>query len=393
MWLYFILFIIPLGVYISNNKKLDNKNPIFLFYYLLFLALFVGLSDMLGGYDRYIYGEVFDSIADITTRHESYFAHGAFLMFENEPGYIILNILISFVTENRYIFIFIYTCIVYCLLYISLKEYAKNYPLALMLFMGLWFFFTFTYLRQVLGATIIWLGIKYIIDRKFWKFILVFLTVLTIHKSAIIFFPMYFIPIKKYSVSSVITVMIIALLIGLSPLPNALFNAYGDSSVIEQHADYSASGSARFAYLLEVIIFLSIILSKYYNIGKEKIDIEMLNIALGFCASLLLFIRSDNGGRLSWYYMIGIIVTLSNICNKLHKQSVLSIGVIIICLFLYIRVYNNWQDYLNLYPYKTFLTNGYRQGDYSHKHYEYDARYDTDKLYRKPLRIKFNLRK
>ena len=56
-------------------------------------------------------------------------------------------------------------------------------------------------------------------------------------------------------------------------------------------------------------------------------------------------------------------------------------------------MYNNWQDYLNLYPYKTFLTNGYRQGDYSHKHYEYDARYDTDKLYRKPLRIEFNLRK
>ena len=55
-----------------------NRNVIPLALFLLFLSLFVGFSDMFGGYDRYIYGEVFDSIADITTKHGSYVDSGSF---------------------------------------------------------------------------------------------------------------------------------------------------------------------------------------------------------------------------------------------------------------------------------------------------------------------------
>lgn len=392
MWLYLLIFFIPFVVYYSDSKTI-SKNSTFLFVYLLFLAAFVGLSDMFGGYDRYIYGEVFDTIADITTVRGSYVYSGVYSLFKGEPGYIILNIIISFVTENRYIFIFIYTCIIYFLLSLSLKKYAKNYPLALMLFMGLCFFFTFTYLRQVLGATVAWLGLKYVIERKFWKFLLVFLIAWSIHKSAIIYFPLYFIPIKKHSVGSIITVMIIALLIGLSPLPNTLFNAYGDNSIIEQHSDFNASGGIRVAYLLESLVFLYIILSQYKAIKEEKCEIFLLNIALIFCAILLIFIRSENGGRLAWYYMIGIILTISNIGSRYRKRSLLSLGLIFLSLSLYVRVYNSWQSYHFLYPYKTFFTNGYRKMDIVHDKFEYDEMYDENKLYRQPIRWNVNITK
>ena len=391
MWLYLLIFFIPFVVYYSDSKQI-SKNSTFLFVYLFFLAAFVGLSDMFGGYDRYIYGEVFDSVADITTARESYLQHGAFLLFKGEPGYIILNILISFITENRYVFILIYTCVVYFLLYQTLKEYAQNYPLALILFMGLWFFFTFTYLRQVLGATIVWLGIKYVINRNFWKFLFIFLIAWSMHKSAIIFFPVYFIPIKKYSVGTIVTVMIIALLIGISPLPNKIFNLYGDNSIIEQRADYSSSGGVRIAYFLEAVFFLFIIIFNYFSIGKNKVDILMLNIALLFCMTLLLFIRSENGGRLSWYFMIGIIITLSNFCKNIKRKTTLSVGLVVLSLVLYIRVYNSWQAYYFLYPYKTFLTNGYRSEDIIHGNYEYNNMYDTDKFHRKPFRMLINVK-
>ena len=36
-------------------------------YYLVALGIFIGLADMLGGFDRYIYGELFDSMADVTS--------------------------------------------------------------------------------------------------------------------------------------------------------------------------------------------------------------------------------------------------------------------------------------------------------------------------------------
>ena len=105
-------------------------------------------------------------------------------------------------------------------------------------------------------------------------------------------------------------------------------------------------------------------------------------MALMFCAILLLFIRSENGGRIAWYYMIGVISTITYIVHRKRVNPMLSKTLIIVCLFLYVRIYNSWQTYNNLYPYKTFLTNGHRTPDYSYENYEYDENYDKDKFYR-----------
>ena len=63
MIIYIILFLIPviLYFYYKDNKQVSYKP--FLFFFIS-LAIFVGLGDMLGGYDRYIYGDLFDNLAD-----------------------------------------------------------------------------------------------------------------------------------------------------------------------------------------------------------------------------------------------------------------------------------------------------------------------------------------
>ena len=390
MWLYLILFFIPVIAYLFN-KRGNTRDVVFLCSYMTLLAFFVGMSDMFGGYDRYIYGNVFDSIANMTTAHQDYLLNGAYTFFPGEVGYTFLNIIISFFTENRYIFILVYTILIYTLLFVSLKKYAKNYYFVLILFMGLWFFFSFTYLRQVLGATVAWLSIQYITKRKFWKFLLVCVIAISIHKSAIIFFPFYFIATKKFSKRTILCFMACMLVLGISPLPNALFAAYGDASVVEQVNDYNASGGFRIAYFMEAVFFLWLLLSRYKYLPNKTENIVMFNIALIFCAILLFFVRSENGGRLSWYYMIGILVSISNLLNVGAQKEKYAVMMIVISLLLYVRVYNSWQNYLNLYPYKTFLTNGFREGDYSYENYEYDHAYDKDKLYRKAFRWEVNI--
>lgn len=388
MWLYLLIFSIPVLFYYLRVKS--QIQLVFLACYLLFLALFVGMSDMFGGYDRYIYGEVFDSIADTTTEHGSYSANNVFDYFPSEPGYTLLNIFISFFTANRYIFILVITFLIYTLLFVSLKKYADNYAFAVILFMGLWFYFSFTYLRQVLGATIVWLSIDYIVQRRFWKFLLVVLIAMSVHKSAIIFFPVYFIPMRKFPPGKIIRLMLLVLLVGISPIPNALFSAYGDVSSVEMQKDYSASGGFRIAYALEAFFFIYFIISRYRYVKTDRQSIVMLNIALLFCATLLFFVRSENGGRLSWYYMIGLIVTISQLATTGVNKRQVSLFMIALCLFLNVRIYNSWQGFLNLYPYKTFLTDGFRRGDYSYINYEYDEGYTNDKLYRAPFRFEIN---
>lgn len=393
MWLYLLIFFIPVFVYYQSARFGFGKNTRLLAIYTAILALFVGFSDMLGGYDRYIYGEVFDTIADVTNLHGSYISNECFDYFPREYGYTILNIIISYFSSNRYIFILIITLIIYTCLFISIRRYATNYPLAIIIFLGLWFYFSFTYLRQVLGATIVWLSIPYIRKRKFLRFLILNIIAISIHKSAIIFFPVYFIANRRFSRSFIIKALVIIAIFGLSPFPNALFNAYGDMSQVEMQSDYNASGGFRIAYFLEAIFFLWIILRKYNIKNYSPIQVVMLNIALLFCATLLFFIRSENGGRLSWYYMIGIISTLTTIATKRQDKKYTSSLLIIVCLILFVRIYKSWQDpkMVGLYPYKTFLTNGHRQNDPIEDRFEYDEMYNVNKMYRKPFQLDVNL--
>ena len=53
MLLYLAWFVIALYIY-QSPKNQENKR--ILFFYLIGLGLFVGFGDIIGGYDRYIYG-------------------------------------------------------------------------------------------------------------------------------------------------------------------------------------------------------------------------------------------------------------------------------------------------------------------------------------------------
>lgn len=252
---------------------------------------------MLGGYDRYIYCELFDGLADDIREGSNPILSTGFLFYGGEKGYGLLTIIIAFLTSNRYIFIFIVTLVIYAMLFVSIKRYTKDHPVAVMLFLGLWFFFTFTYLRQVLGATIAWLSIRYIVKRDFWRFVLVWFIAFMFHNSALIFLPFYFVPIKKFKPQYVVLAMLLCLIIGLSNIPLSLFESY--SAISSQRINvegYVVEAGFRGAYMIEAIVFLFLILIPYKRIKKDPQEIVLLNMALTFCAMLLLFAKSENGG-------------------------------------------------------------------------------------------------
>jgi hypothetical protein len=382
MILYLFIYFTSVVIFFYTLPLKHNNQVQFATWFLVGLGIFIGLSDMLGGYDRYIYAEIFDHMADETSSGGNPFLSSGFTYFSGEFGYGTINALMTYVTSNRYIFIFSCTMIIYFLLIVSLRKYTENMPFAVIAFLGLWVFFTFTYLRQVLGCTIVWLSIQYIYKRDFKHFLLVWFIGYSFHNSAMVFLPMYFIPIKKYSQNNVIAVMVMALIFGLSPIPQSLFEMYGEMDTDRASATYSIDTGFRYAYLIESVFFLYVILSNYKTISKRPKDIVLLNMALVFCAILLIFVRSENGGRLSWHYMLGLICTISTICVRHKIITRFGVVFIFLCLFLYLRVYNGWQSYMNLYPYKTFLTNGHREGDPVYQQYEYDENYDLDKFYR-----------
>ena len=387
MLLYYIIFLIAVATYYSSvgygSRTVNQRYALVAMF--AFLAFFVGLADMLGGYDRYIYAELFDDTADMVNDGIFDFRQSAVAnLYPKEYGYQIYNVIVGAITDNRYIFILITTCVIYTLLFHSIKDYCNNYPFAVILFLGLWFFFTFTYLRQVIGATIAWLSIRYIIDRDLKRFLLVWFIAWSFHNSALILLPMYFVPVRKFEKKKVIYVMIAAFLLGLTGGPTAIFSAYGE--VDSERAEVAGNETGfRIAYLVEAVFFLYIILRRYNEIPLRRTNIVMMNMALVFCLILLFFIKNENGGRLSWYYMIGVISTITYLCTHTANNRKFANIIVVVCFFLFNRILTSWG--MMLYPYKTFLTNGFRRGDDIEAQYEYDHNYDRDKLYRRPFKF------
>lgn len=381
MLVYFLIFILVLSIN-SLAIKYDYNRDRALFFSFFILAVFVGVSDMLGGYDRYIYSELFDDIANITKEGGNYKYAAIYKIYPSEVGYIGSNIFLSFITSNRYVFILLYTFIIYFLYYFSLKENSTNYPFAMMLFMGLMFFFTFTYLRQMVGVGIAWFAIRYIYKKNFYKFIICVLIASSFHNSATVLLPLYFLPIKRFKQKNVIVFMLLCLLLGLSGGPSILFRLYGNITDTQIRTDSYAEQEIgfRYEYIIEALVFLYLILKNYSLIPATRKNIVLLNTSLGFCAILLLFVQSLNGGRLGWYYLIGVISTLSLIANNVKSNNQTRKIIPVICFLLFFRIVYYWGGVLS--PYKTFFTDGVREYDPIYEKYEYDKKYSIDKFYR-----------
>ena len=381
MWIYLLIFFSILVAYISNPGKNISKTA--LFWIVMGLGVFVGLGDMLGGYDRYIYGELFDASADNIREGKWVTATYIYGLYSNEIGYIMFNYLMGFLTANRYIYILILTLIAYYLIFRSFSYNLYNYLFGLIVFLGIYFFFTFTYIRQFLAAVILWNSIKYIVEKNLVKFSIVVIVAASFHNSALLFFPLYFVANRIYKPEYVVIVMTGCFLLGLTPLPMGLFETYGDISGDLERADlYTEQDTSgfRLEYVIEAVIFLFIILSNYKDFrGSDRRLPVMLNCALCFCGALLIFSRSINGGRLSWFFILGIIASLSYLAQKKNFRKLRPV-VVLLMLGLYVRILLSWGGLLS--PYKTFLTDGVRPGDRTHERFEYNNEYDVNKFCR-----------
>lgn len=375
---YIILFVITtvLAWFYAGNTKVPKS---LFFSFCLSIGLFVGLADMLGGYDRYIYSEVFQDMHENVTKGVL-FSEEFLSFFGKEPVYGLINDFIAFFTPNRYIFILVYTLFLYIVYAANFYRYTKNPFFALLIFEGLMFFFTFTYLRQVLAAGIVWFAIPYVAQRSFKKYLLFIVLATLIHNSAAYMILLYFIPRRKFEKKYIVIFMLTLLFIGISGVTKFVFSVSGDvvsNARIAGYADTAEIGF-RIEYVIEATLFLSILLLNYKRIDDDALSLTLANVYLMFCGVLLFFCKSSDGGRIAWYCLIGIIVILERLCRPKSAVALKSF-ITVMCFVLFYRILSAWG--ILLYPYKTFLTPGIRQGDFIEEAYEYDHAYDNDKLY------------
>ena len=383
MLLYFLCLVFLLWSAIHFHPRVQKYYNKLLVAEVVLMGLICGLRDMLGGYDNYIYGDIFDSTVDDIAMRIPMWKTCAFWIVNQEYAYSMLNWLLAHVTHNRYIFFLIVSIIIFSSFYYHITKLCEYPLISFFVLICLIYFFSFTYLRQILAVCTTWFAIPFAFNRKPLHFFSIVALAFLFHNSAILFAPVYFVININLTKQQIIYIFIVCFLAGLSPLGSFLMSTLGtEINSAKAQSDTRYDGGARIEYFLEAVFFLYLILSQFKNLLRDKKNNAMLNIAVIFCAFLLMFIRFSDGGRMSWYFMIGVISIVPQVCASNKKNNYAKPLSYIVLSLLYIRIVISWGILLS--PYKTFLTNGVRENDIIYEKYEYDQKYADNKMYRAP---------
>lgn len=167
------------------NKKLPN------YFYIIpsFIILFI-LSTFRGDFttDYKNYTELFNlynrySFSELLTSG-----------FQNEIGFIYLNKIIGLFTDDVIYFFAIMSFVILFGFFHHFKKYSVNLWLSVLMFATVGSYYaSFNITRHIFAVAIVFIGSKYLYERKFFKWVLVVLLAALFHKTAIIMIPFYFI--------------------------------------------------------------------------------------------------------------------------------------------------------------------------------------------------------
>lgn len=313
------------------------------------IVFFAGMRTTVGDTTAYI--KMFDNYPLFQNAHDVIFDSSA-----RETGFRLFSILIkTFISDNYNVWLSIIALISGICVMIPLYKYSCNFGVSAFLFMAsCQFTWMFNGMRQFLVAAIMFSCTGLILKNKTLLYILIVCILSTIHQSALILIPMYFIaqgePWNKR------TMLFIGCIVLAMIFTTKFTNLLTD--VVEQ-TDYATSvnefkatddGTSIIRILVESIpIILAFI---YREKIKDKLtpiiklSINMSLIASGFYIISKIVNSGILLGRLPIYFSIYNLILLpwllNNIFEKKEKNLIYYIMIICYFLFFYYQMVVTW---------------------------------------------------
>ena len=345
--LFFLASCSILGMF-KIDKKLEYS---LLFISFLALFLFSGLRYDVGmdysSYEQLYRDSLFQlnpEIKELGWAYLFYWCRNIGISFS------IIILLISFFT-------------IYCV-FVFIRRYSPYPFLSILIFFcfAQYYTYTFNVIRQCLAIYIFFTLLECICQRKMAKyFISIALTVVFVHSSAIILFPLYFLLHRYYSLYVKIVLIVIALFCAKYLI---VFMASSESYKIYLAFEQFAEEITITSYLLILITSFFIVLELFI---KNRIAEKNVLFNISFLSLLCFTIACFFAGtplvivvlRLAFYFTPVLIVLLPLIVQDLFRYRsqcimIFFITVVYTCLFCY--TISTGGEKNKLIPYKTILS-------------------------------------
>lgn len=308
---------------------------IVLFIYMIFVRTFV---DEMSVSDLQNYHRAFDevSVQSLSNFFTEYYS------VRIEVGYRLFMKLSSWFSENFLFFLFVHAVLSQVLLYKLLKNYSSSPLISSILFCVLLFCPSIYILRQYLALLILFNSVEYIIKSDFKKYCLVLLLAISIHNTAIVFAPVYFlVHIKKLCVY-LWTLICCMLLIGASF--TTLFFYFGET-VFGNYDTYLYTDKYIGSNFTEPCIY-SCFFIVYLFYARKHIWDNILDRFFLTCSFMGLIISFSGAGlplvgRLGLYYNAVVILLVPRTMSYIKSKLIRTLFFIVVVSLMILAFFND----------------------------------------------------
>lgn len=353
--LIFLILISAIYEFSSGQKANKTWFRIIIFFMIMTAGLAYGISP-----DWVAYWRAFDFSADTSFVGLIIYAK----TMDMELGYIFLNKLISSMGLGYASFTLIIAAIALTLKSSSIYKYGGLVFLSLLMYtIPTYFFEEQVHVRQGLANAIMIFSVKFIIERKLWKFLICFGIAFLFHKAVIAFVFAYWIATLKFNNVTIIALVagtVVANAVGVSTALDGLMRIL-PMGVGESYTDYA--GETWEAGLLgDVVKILTVTVILIFNNSVVKRDEYFSYFRNIFLFGVIIYFFFGKGifaARLPGFYTVYIIFVIPRMIYALRYsplfRNLVFISFTVYTLLLYVNFYYNWGPRTGFGDYKTSL--------------------------------------
>lgn len=320
----------PLAVQIRAERAGVSARSFVLFLSCAILFFFFAFRGIRVGVDTKNYCYVFQYFEHVSLKNvftaPIYGSNAHTWTFEFEPGYRLINKLLSYMTNDGQAITIALGIIIFILLALFVYRESPNIWLSMWLFVTLGFFQTsMNATRITIVLLICFLAFPLIENRKPVLYVLIVLLASTIHQSALLFLPVYplirFVPLNR---RRVFLIFLLALFVGLNC---SLFSETLQKIVPSRYARYFSAGNDKwisaavgvFNLLVVITAVLLLARSERKNVFEgDKVGSWIFFLHICFFA---LDIGFKAGARTAALFGPYVVVLVPQILNRIENAS------------------------------------------------------------------------
>lgn len=363
IYVFMLIWVIIFGILANATSKtvcVDSENMIYeqrvnLFFALMTFSVIIFFASLRSSVaDTGAYISMFKSYPSDLSQIDGLLNGVA----KRYPGFLVLTVLLKKFTSDYNVWFTIIAVISGICVMIPLYKYSSNFGISAFLFMAsCQFSWMFNGMRQFLVASIIFACTGLVLRRKFIPYAIIVCILSTIHISALILIPMYFIvtgePWNKRTMLF-IGAIILAILF-TSKFTGMLEDVVENTDYATSMEEFKETDDGTSIMRIAVESVPVIIAFVYRNRIKDKLTpIIKLSINMSLVASGLYVISkiARSGimlGRLPIYFSMYNLILLpwliKNIFNKEEKRLVYYLMVILYLAFFYYQMVVTWNGF------------------------------------------------